>query len=33
MNKKAEDAISKEAGTQIEATTAKEVETQLEQHR
>ncbi len=32
MNKKAEEAINKEAGNQIEATTAKEVETQLEQH-
>jgi chemotaxis protein MotB len=31
MNKKAEEAISKEAGNQIEAATAKEVETKLEQ--
>jgi chemotaxis protein MotB len=33
MNKKAEEAINKEAGNQIEATTAKEVETQLDQQR
>jgi chemotaxis protein MotB len=33
MNKKAEEAINKEAGTRIEAASAKEVETKLEQQR